>query len=59
MRRLVLTALVTAACGGVLSAALNLGTIASEALLVGAIALTLPFVLGITTDDVRTRLHRN
>jgi outer membrane lipoprotein SlyB len=58
MRRLVITALVTAAFGGVLSAALNLGTVASDALLVGAIALTLPFVLGISTDDVRARLHR-
>ncbi len=58
MRRLVITALATAIVGGVLSAALRLGTVASDALLVGAIALTLPFVLGITAHDVRVRLHR-
>lgn len=58
MRRLVLTALATAVVGGLLSAALKLGTLASEALLVGAIALTLPFALGVRPRDVRARLHR-
>ncbi len=59
MRRLVITALVTAACGGVLSAVLNLGTVASDALLIGAIALTLPFALGIRANEVCARLHRH
>lgn len=58
MRRLVITALATAAVGGVVSAALKLGTVASDGLLVGAIALTLPFALGMTARDVRARLHR-
>lgn len=58
MRRLVITALATATVGGLVSAALKLGTIASDALLVAAIALTLPFALGITAQDVRARLHR-
>jgi outer membrane lipoprotein SlyB len=58
MRRLVITALGTAAVGGIVSAALKLGTVASDALLVGAIALTLPFALGISARDVRARWHR-
>ena len=58
MRRLVLTALGTAAVGGAVSATLKLGTVASDALMVGAIALTLPFALGITARDVRARSRR-
>lgn len=59
MSRLVLTALATAVAGGLISAALGLGQVATYAFMAAAIVLTLPLALGVRASDVRARLQRH
>jgi hypothetical protein len=59
MSRLVVTALATAVAGGLVSAALGLGQVATYVFMVAAIVLTLPLALGVRVSDVRARLQRH
>lgn len=57
MLRLVITGLAVAVIGGTVSGVLNLGTTATECLMIGSVIVGAPVALGVRLDDVRKRLR--
>ena len=59
MLRVAITGLGVAVIGGTLSGVLNLGTTATDCLMIGGVIAGAPFALGVTRGDVRARLNRS